>query len=257
MQKIPYQTQIESAEQNLCLTSEFCQKVLRGLSLTQLRSLYPKDFTFALSEAGLFKNRDEDELYDSLTFGELCTEIYDLIQIPYRRKDLAERLAARPFIKTSETDCRFAMLNKSRSASQADCDVSYISPFDPEFLNNRYQLCENSSDARYFYWTRWMTEEQFFSAAFALTANDEINNIIEDFHAGGRSFEDRIQYIGEDLKNYEEVLDRYDPPYDVYERKTFQNPNRAEAEKKFFSLAEKFIIIPISKIYEITKKENF
>ncbi len=254
MQKIPYRTQIDSAAQNLYLTPEFCQKVLRGLSMTKMRDLYQADFPLDLTEAGLFKYVDEDELYDTLTFGELCSEAYKLRQARGRKKELVERLAAYPFIKTSEVDRRFSLLHKGESKSQADSAPPDVSPFDPEYLNRLYRLCENSSDARYFYWTRWMTEEQFLSAAYALTESKEISRIIADYHVEGRTFECRVQYIGEDLGSYEEVMKKYDSPYDEYGWKTFQNLKRAESENNFFRLAENFIIIPIAKIYQITQK---
>ncbi len=254
MEKIPYQTQIDSAANNLYLTSEFCQKVLRGLSETKMQSLYYESFPTDLHDAGLFKYTDEDELFDTLTFGELCSEVYKLIKTGRKRKDNAEMLAAYPFIKASAADGRFVINDKKRFELQPHNGSSDISLFDPEYLNSMYRLCENSTDARYFYWTRWMTEEQFFSAAYALTSSEKISKIIDDYHADGRSFADRIQYIGEYLGKYEEVMNRYDPPYDSYGRVTFQNLNRAENEKKFFRLTENFIIIPIANIYKLNQK---
>ena len=253
MQKIPYQTQIDSTRNKLYLTPEFCEKVLRGLSMTGMRSLYQDDFPQELHRAGLFRDVDEDELTD-LTYGELCAGVYELIKSRGKRKDLAELLVAYPFIKTSATDRRNATLNKFQPKPRSDSEPrASFSLFDPAYLNRSYGLCDNGRDARYFYWTRWMTENQFFSAAYKLTASDEISKIIDAYHDEERDFEARIQYIGEDLGELEDTLKKHPSSYDDKGCMTFQSFQRSHAECAFFNLTENFIIIPISKIYHLTK----
>ncbi len=265
MKTIPYNAQIDSTRHIRFLTPEFCQKTLRGLCNTKFRHLYRvwypddenSDFVTKLHRFGLFTDRDPNELRESLTYGELCDKIYSVIlsgkQPP--KHQAMRKLAAAPFTETSAMDNEASpdpiSLNEIKNQPRSGRCPNV---FDPAVINRKYRLCGNGFDARWLYWTRLMTKEEFFDAAIHLTDSDSIENIKECHLLFDRDLEERMMYIGA-------IMNRLSDPseFDAYDFDPLSDyiNLRIDAELLFDQTADHFILIPLSLIYQryCTEKE--